>query len=271
METPEPSATPTFPAAAAVTPPRGPWGFWATLGFGLLAMLAMVAAQALVGVVFGIVHAVQSHQQQRGAVDGEEIARQLAADPVMLSFALFTSVPVVLLTLLGFVALRRGPRIRDYLGLRGFRFRQFLLWLIVLVAAVFAGDWFLRGQNDVSAAKFMTDLISSGRFLPLLFVAVVFGAPVVEEFIFRGFMYRGMLQPGRPPIAAILVPNCLWVLLHLQYSWPTLTALFAVGAVLGLARHFSGSTWLAVFLHLINNAAAFWTASSLGSEAAPPV
>ena len=49
-----------IPEYSAEKKPSVPWGFWPTVGFGLLIGLAYVAAQALVEVIFAIKNAVSN-------------------------------------------------------------------------------------------------------------------------------------------------------------------------------------------------------------------
>ncbi|MEA3210337.1 MAG: protease family protein [Chthoniobacter sp.] len=230
-------------------------------------MGVMIGAQSMVAVVFVVMAAVQ-HQAKRGApLPVEELKRALAADPLLLSLSVLVSIPAVWLALWAIISFRKGPRFRDYLALRGFRPTHFLLWLGALVGVVSAGDWFVQAMGDTSGSTFMLNLLDAGRHLPLLVVALVVGAPVLEEVLFRGFMYRGMAASWRG--AAILVPNVFWVVLHVQYAWPTLTVLFFMGLVFGLARQFSGSTLLPLTLHVVSNAISIFVALEMAGQTPP--
>ncbi|MEO7317728.1 MAG: CPBP family intramembrane glutamic endopeptidase, partial [Chthoniobacteraceae bacterium] len=81
-----------------------------------------------------------------------------------------------------------------------------------------------------------------------------FLGPVSEELLFRGFLFRGIAASRAGWIAAILIPNLLWVGMHSQYAAPALTALFVAGCVYGFARHLSGSVVLPILLHMAQNA-----------------
>ncbi|MDB6150004.1 MAG: family intrarane metalloprotease [Chthoniobacter sp.] len=252
---PAPDPVPPADLVEVAPPPRGPWSFWATLGFGLLAMGVMVAAQAIVGIVFAVTTMAQQYGRHgRNAIDPDRIAQELASNPLMLAIAMFVSLPAVGLALWLMIHLRRGPGLLDYLGLRGFRVSQFIFWAVVLTGVVYGGEWFLKRAGDRSGQQFMADLLAQGSHLPMLITAVVLGAPLLEEFLFRGFMYRGMAVRRHSVWLAILIPNLLWTLLHVQYQPATMAVLFCMGLVFGCARHFSGSTMLAVLLHALSNA-----------------
>ena len=74
--------------------------------------------------------------------------------------------------------------------------------------------------------------------------------PLAVEQVVRGFMYRGIAAIRAGWIVAILLPNLLWTLAHGQYDG---AALFLVGSIYGLARHYSGSVIVPIILHMLQN------------------
>lgn len=259
---PPPMARPIAPAEGvypAEAPPRalprggrppgdkGPWGFWATLGWTLLALLAnLVVAMILVA---GTLVA-------RGAMgspdDVERLAESLERDGDFLILAAMFGLPVQV----GLVALAariRRPGVADYLGLRLPTARQALFWTVVIALFVGLQDAFaiLVGQPIVPV--WMTDVYSSATWLPLLFLAVIVAAPLTEEIVFRGFMFRGIATSWAGPAGAILIPTLLWALQHVQYTWYGIGMIFAAGLILGYCRHRTGSTWLTIWLHGVMN------------------
>lgn len=244
--------------------PLGAWGAWATVGFGLLAMGAMVLTQTIVVMIFlGILLANTPAVPGKGLpIDG--VMERLMNDPLMLAVSVLVSLPVTLGALWIVIKLRRGRRFAEYLAVRRFRVVQFFLWAAALAAVLFCGEWLIEAKGDTSGEEFMRGLMQSGKFLAPLIAALTLGAPIGEELLFRGFMYRGLAESNAGWGLAILVPNLFWVMLHVQYEWPTLAVLFAMGIVLGLARRYSGSVMLPLLLHLISNSVS--TASSMWTE-----
>ena len=91
--------------------------------------------------------------------------------------------------------------------------------------------------------------------LPLLFLALAVAAPVTEEIVFRGFLYRGYAASRGGPAGAILIPAALWSVMHLQYEAFFIFQIFLLGVVFGWLRWRTGSLWLTIILHAIINAA----------------
>jgi uncharacterized protein len=85
--------------------------------------------------------------------------------------------------------------------------------------------------------------------LLILFVAVCIAAPIMEEFTFRGFMFRGWSESFLGPTATIVVTAAIWGAIHTQYDWWGRCWIFVSGIALGHFRWRSNSTWLTVIVH----------------------
>ena len=93
---------------------------------------------------------------------------------------------------------------------------------------------------------------------------VVFLAPVVEETLFRGYVFGVLRERSRA--AAYIVSCLLWALAHVwQYTAADLSYLLMVlqyaapGLVMAWTCERSGSLWGSVLLHGIVNALAVWS------------
>jgi uncharacterized protein len=85
--------------------------------------------------------------------------------------------------------------------------------------------------------------------LLILLIGGCVAAPIVEEFVVRGFMFRGWSQSFVGPIGAIVLTSALWAMSHTQYSWFGRVEVFVIGLALGHFRWRSNSTWLTVMVH----------------------
>jgi hypothetical protein len=75
-------------------------------------------------------------------------------------------------------------------------------------------------------------------------------APVTEELLFRGIILRGLV--GRCPVwVALGLSAALFAFIHLN-PWQMVTA-FVIGLTLGWVYLRTGSVWLCVVGHAINN------------------
>ena len=167
-------------------------------------------------------------------------------------FCQFVGVPLLLIVL--WFAIRRcnGPRFAEYLGLSRFPLRQLGMWGLISAGVMILGTLLAILSGDHSGAKFQERLVESRAPILLVMASQDFAAPFKEELLFRGFLYRG-IAASCGWIAAILLPNLIWVLLHRQYDGAALTGLFFSGCIYGLARHFSGSVIPPMIFHILGN------------------
>ena len=97
----------------------------------------------------------------------------------------------------------------------------------------------------------------AGR-LALLFIGIVLLAPVAEELLFRGLVYRLVEQTQAGAPVAILAGALLFTVMHVQYGWREQALVFADGILLGLARWQSDSLLLTICLHAMGNFYAYY-------------
>jgi membrane protease YdiL (CAAX protease family) len=213
------------------------WGRWATVGLALMAMLGgQIAALAAVTWWFGM--------NLTRLVD-------MASDGVVaiLMICISTPIQVLLLALMGRQA---GASAADYLGLTLPRKRDVLVGIIaVSVFMVFADGISLLLSRDL-VTQFQLDLYrtaSAAGWLPWLLLTVVVVAPIGEETLFRGFLFRGWHRSAKDAWAVITVIALLWALIHLQYDFYNMAQVCAYGLLLGWLRWKTGSTILTILLH----------------------
>jgi CAAX protease family protein len=103
----------------------------------------------------------------------------------------------------------------------------------------------------------------SNGFLPLLWLSNVIAAPVAEEILFRGFIYRGLLHTRLRSFGAVLLTAAAFAAIHQQYDAVGVAAIFVLGLVLGWLRQRTGSTIVPMFVHAIQNLGATALAAGL--------
>jgi len=178
-----------------------------------------------------------------------------ASDGVVATMIICISTPVQV-SLLALMARQAGFSAVEYLGLALPRKGDVVIGIIVVSGFVVLADgtsWLL-GRDIVT--QFQLDLYrtaSAAGWLPLLLLTVVVVAPIGEETLFRGFLFRGWHRSPRDAWAVIIVTALLWAVVHLQYDLYYMAQVFAYGLVLGWFRWATGSTILTILLHgLIN-------------------
>lgn len=95
----------------------------------------------------------------------------------------------------------------------------------------------------------------------IAFVMLAVLAPIVEEIIFRGWLY-GKLRIKIPKWAAILVTSLLFGLVHLQ--WNVGITVFCMSVVNCLLREVTGTIYAGILVHILNNSIAFYLVYVMG-------
>ena len=242
------SETPPAAIEPAPRPPRV-WKFWGTALWGLLIFAAMFLGQLAV-VIYTVL-------LQGGPLSVAGIT-QVVANGLTISLSVIAGLPMVLLVL--WVAIRptRIP-FADYLGLHGTSWKNVIIGVIALAALVGVWDVVTRAVGREVTPGFMGDVLKSAQAdgaLWLLVLAFAGAAPVWEELFARGWLYRGWSESFLGPYGAILLSSLVWTLMHLQYDWFFLCEVLSIGLLFGYLRFRTGSTWLTILLHGLNNLAA---------------
>ena len=102
-----------------------------------------------------------------------------------------------------------------------------ILYGIFAVIEHFYGTYF-----DVQMPEaFIQFILSTPTWLALL--SLVVAAPIMEEFIFRGFLFSQLRNTRLGGWGAIITTSFLWTVIHIQYEPMILYLLFIFGILLG--------------------------------------
>jgi membrane protease YdiL (CAAX protease family) len=224
-----------------------PWGFWATLGWGLLIAVGWLAAQVVVVAflvvaialgMFGPGYTIQS--------------ATLDFNGLILSLATLVSGPVGIGLCILAAWLRKCAPL-EYLGLRKVSKAHLVLGIACQLIFIVAADGLTWLLGRPIVPEFVREAYETAGWLPLLIVAIVVMAPASEEVFFRGFLFRGLAESWLRPWGAIVFTSLLWALIHLQYDWYGMAQIFVAGLFLGWIRWRTGSITLTILLHALQN------------------
>jgi uncharacterized protein len=99
----------------------------------------------------------------------------------------------------------------------------------------------------------MFDLANEPLLLALAFPSVALGAPIVEEFLFRGPVFAALAQTRLGRMGTVLVTSASWALMHGTEPWFSIGLIFVMGIVLGLLLLRFGSLWVTMICHGVWN------------------
>ncbi|MCK1653417.1 CPBP family intramembrane metalloprotease [Bradyrhizobium sp. 149] len=222
------------------------WKFLGTALWGIVAFVAM-----FVGQIGAVVYLVWDRGDPMTLASLERVGREPATLALSVTMGLPTTLAVV------WLAVRiKGMSFLEYLALRWPSWKQLLFGALGLVLIAVVWETMSRALGRDATPGVMTDLLKSGRekgaALMLLF-SFSFAAPMSEELIARGFLYRGWSETFLRVPGAILLTTLLWTSVHLQYNLYFLVGVFSIGLWLGYMRYRSQSLWLTIILHALNN------------------
>jgi len=217
------------------------WGYWATLGWAILAFLA--------GQFAGLVVLMFWRPDALNALLG------VPYDGLLVTLFLLIANPVSIAVIVLAVRLK-GASFVDYLALVWPRrsFAALGVGLLVVLIAVSDALLFLSGRALVTPFQIQSyNSAAAEGWLAAMTFATILVAPAGEEIVFRGFMFRGWARSDRSAWPAIIAISALWATMHVQYDWTGILQIFITGLLLGWMRWRSGSTLLTFVLHALFN------------------
>jgi membrane protease YdiL (CAAX protease family) len=220
-------------------PAAPPWGIPATIAWLLFAFLASVV------VASGIFAAWQGERAN---------LRTFTYDGVVITIGALASVPVQV-AMLAFAARLRQWTPAGYFALNWPKRGEVVFAVLCIVALIVVFDALMLAAGRDLVPLFQIEAYQTAKdagWLAGLMLAIVVVAPVGEEIAFRGFLYRGLVRPGREMLAIVVI-SIAWALLHIQYDWLGMAQIFAAGLILGWFRWATGSTTLTIIMHILIN------------------
>lgn len=127
-----------------------------------------------------------------------------------------------------------------------------LAWLVLAVVAV--AMMAVTGDFTSAAGEAAVELLRDGNRLVILgfAVAVVVGAPVVEEIAFRGLLFNSLRKRGLSSTWTIVITAVAFACFHFEPI--RLPILLGMGLVLGILRSRTSALGAPIVAHMLVNA-----------------
>lgn len=199
-----------------------------------------------IGAVIGVL--IASSTEGLNLSDQKSIER----NGTVLGCALLVALPAYIFAPILFAYLRKTLSIKDYLAFRSAKVWEWIFWTIVCFATVFGVGYLFQLAGAPEQEQWMVDIWKSAGTSILFLIGVIIVAPIGEEWLFRGFLFKGWKE-SVGPWAAIILSAVAWAAIHLQYSVWALAHLFIFGIVLGVARWKTKSILIPIWMHFVNN------------------
>ncbi len=189
------------------------WGFFGTLLWSLLVAFIYVATQVVALLIYVVV--------RYGNIAPDEYKNVMANiefDGVFLGICTFVSLLVCGPLIWGIVKLKKNSNVRHYLAMNHVRAKTALYWVMLIGGLIVISDLLTYSLGKPIVPEFMSSVYTSTDHTWLIWFALVVGAPLVEEFFFRGFLISGLSSSFVGPVGAVLLTSAGWAAIHVQYD-----------------------------------------------------
>lgn len=216
----------------------GKWGAVVGIVFGLLTFLV---PQFLVGFV---------HASLKGGTTVVSDADQLY---------MYAASSLLTLLLISLLLQRYKTNLSGFFG----KFKgNYLAYALAALPVYMVFSMFLHGLMTAVSSRYDPDQAQNVGFatgqdgfgLAMVFISLVVIPPIVEEVLFRGFVFKGFQKSFHPVLAAILT-SVIFGLAHGQ--WNVGIDTFALSLALCYLAYKTNSLWPSVLLHSLKNLIAF--------------
>lgn len=232
---------------------------WGPLAAVLVTVVSVIVGQIGAGIIIGIVLGFLQWDQDQfmnwmNTTEGRFVYVVVAEAMTVAILWGFFRHNKISLRALGF---HRGLRWRDLgYALGGFGV-YFVLYILVVAVAQSAFDLNTNQEQELGFNS-----VASSPHLLMAFVSLVILPPIVEELVFRGFLYGG-LRRKLPMGWAMLFTALLFAAPHLLMAkdggllWVAAVDTFVLSFVLCYLREKTGNLWASIGVHTIKNGLAF--------------
>ena len=221
-----------------------PWGFWATLGLGVVVAVAYLGTQQVALIVWIIA---------RNSLGQDWPGPTQAADGLLVALTTCATTPVAIGLVWLFAWRRKRISVKEYLALNPLSWRAAAGWCAALVGLVLLSDGLRTLLHRPIVPQVIVQVYQTAGFPPLLWLAVVVAAPLAEETFFRGFLFKGILHSRLGGAGAVVLTALIWAVIHQQYDRFDMANVFAAGLLFGYARLRTNSIYSGLLMHALMN------------------
>src|SRR3972149_4024963 len=189
-----------------------PWGVWATLGWMVLMIVSTVAASFIAVLPYLLWTGTPLNPARMRPVLEAAVKN---GDFLWINYVI--TIPFLSAVLVLALFLRPQYPARLYPALSNTSLKNWVLWPVALLLFSFGSDGLLYLLDVNPVDDWMVQVYGSAACLPCLLIAVCLIAPVLEELVFRGFVFAG-IQARLGPVWAVILSALPWAVMHMQYQ-----------------------------------------------------
>lgn len=137
----------------------------------------------------------------------------------------------------------------------GLAIAAFVLGFVLRVAVILMAEQLFPGfkVDQKQELGFTLSWLTPKWEIWLTFAVIVVFVPIVEELVFRGYLY-GKMRAHSSFVTTMLINSALFGLAHYAGGgWVTVLATGSLAVVMCLSREVSGSIYPSILIHMMNN------------------
>ena len=136
-------------------------------------------------------------------------------------------------------------------------------FLLTMVAMSIARVVFLVDMQQKQAIPFSQSMLATHWQFIMAFVVLVVLAPIVEELLYRGYLYSKLRNSFSIWLSIIVTSIAfgaahLWVGPDLPLQWAVAVDTFTLSLVMCATREYTGAIWVPIMMHMAKNGIAFY-------------
>jgi membrane protease YdiL (CAAX protease family) len=220
------------------------------IGIVLWAAALIFLPQIIMSFIIGLLYRI--YQGAGSSLD------TLSSIPLLLTILLLS--PVIFIPMLLIATNRKNWDERfGFWAVKVINAKVLVKWLIVGLFFWLISSY-LGELLNLPIEQFMLDVKSASNSLGvviLMVVTICLLVPVMEELVFRGWLYSKIAQTKLGNIGALFLSSILFTTIHTQYDNAiTLMIIFSLGLLLGGVRYKSGNISYSIAIHILFNSLA---------------
>lgn len=157
---------------------------------------------------------------------------------------------IIIILLRAYGTKENKQRSKPRLNSKAFMYTALVIVAFRLIFDNSLGLWI----NNIAMPDFINEAFEELAISPIILIlTVAIIAPIYEEVVFRGILLKGMAKKVNP-ILALIVSALFFAVVH--FNIPQGINAFLLGLVIGAIYLKTGSIYLSIFAHFMNNAMA---------------
>jgi membrane protease YdiL (CAAX protease family) len=232
-------------------PARPAWSVLRVLAYSTLIGICYVVTQSAAGIAVLVSDVVADPN-----IDLNAWAARAESDGFIVAVSTLAAV-VTCIPLVRWLVGRREQDPWSYLGFRACSGRALLAACASICIFIAASDGLTLALGRPLVPEFMTLAYASARSHALFLAALLIGAPLVEELLFRGFLLSALRALGAPAVAGAVLTSLGWAAIHVQYDAYGMGVIFAMGLLYAAVRIRFDSIVPTIAMHSLTNAVAY--------------